>query len=133
MTTNQKISLALLIGRAIVLYYMVRVVSKQYRVLKTKNYPELNQLRIRNLVFSAIILLGNIIPIIIDVMGIFGKGSFNLLLAYVFSNNITAIMSAYILWYNIRLAERIKIIDTEQARVDIQDAVEDERENNGTS
>lgn len=129
MTTNQYISMVLLLGRIVVLFYMLRVIRKQYRVLRAKNYPELNELRIRNLVFSAIILLGNVLPILIDVMGIFGIGSFGLLLAYVFSNNITAVASAYMLWHNLALAERIKIIDVQQAKDDIQEAVESERAN----
>lgn len=127
MTANQYISIALLLGRGVVLYFMIKVIRKQHRVLKAKNYPELNELRQRNLVFSVIILLGNVVPILIDTLGIFGKGSFGLLLAYVFSNNITAMLSAYMLWSNLVLAEKIKIIDIDQAIDDIKQAVAEER------
>lgn len=111
MTANQKISLALLIGRLITVFIMAHVIRKQHGVLKAKNYPELNTLRKTLLLGSIIILLGNTVPIIIDVMGVLGKGSFSLLLAYVFSNNIIAIFSAYMLWYNISLSEKIKLIN----------------------
>jgi hypothetical protein len=110
MNANQKISLALLIGRLVTVYFMLLVVGKQYRVLKARNYPELKRLRTTLLTGSSIILAGNIIPIIIDTLGIFGAGSFALLLAYVFSNNLTAMLAAYMMWYSIRISEKTEVI-----------------------
>jgi hypothetical protein len=110
MNTNQKISLALLIGRLVSVSFMALVVSKQYKVLRAKNYPELKRLRTTLLVGSCIILAGNIIPIVIDTLGIFGMGSFALLLAYVFSNNLTAMLAAYMMWYSIRISEKTEVI-----------------------
>lgn len=110
MTVNQYIALGLLLGRIVTVILTAMVIRKQYRVLKTKKYPELKMLR-RNLMLGTIILLiGNFIPIVIDTLGIFNRGSFSLLLAYVFSNNITAILASFMLWYNIRLSERTKLL-----------------------
>lgn len=111
MTANQYISLALLIGRLIALYIMFFVVRRQYRNLKAKSYPELHELRRNLLVASFVTLSSYVIPITIDVLGILNIGSFGLLLAYVFSNNISALLSATILWYNLELTQRIKLID----------------------
>lgn len=109
--TNQKLSILLLIGRVITFIVMIGVTRKQYRVLKARNYPELRALRHTLLAGSLVVLAGNILPIVIDVMGVFRKGSFLLLLAYVFSNNITAMLSAFLLWYNLRLSEKIRVIE----------------------
>lgn len=109
MDVNQKISLALLAGRLVTVFIMAMVIRKQHRVLRANNYPELRPLRIRLLIGSYIAMAGNIIPVMIDTMGLFGKGSFALLLAYVFSNNFTAILTAYLVWFNIRLSEKIKL------------------------
>lgn len=111
MTANQYISLALLVGRLITLYIMCFVVQRQYRNLKAQSYPELTQLRRNLLIASGIMIVGQILPITIDVLGLFEIGSFALLVAYVVSNNITALLSAFILWYNLELTQRIKLID----------------------
>lgn len=111
MTTNQKISVVLLIGRLVTVMIMSFVIRKQWRALKSRKYPELRSLRQVLLIGSLVVSMGNILPIIIDVYGIFGKGSFGLLLAYVFSNNITAILAAVVTFYSLSLAERIKVID----------------------
>lgn len=118
MTANQYISLALLIGRLITIYIMYFVVRRQYRNLKARSYPELNQLRFNLLVASIIILIGQILPVTIDVLGLFEIGSFGLLVAYVASNNIISMLSAFVLWYNLNLTQRIKLID--QAAVEAQ-------------
>ena len=109
MTANQKISLVLLLGRILTVYLMSLVIRKQSRFLKARSHPELYQLRRRLLLGSIVVLAGNVVPIVIDTMGVFNKGSFGLLLAYVFSNNLTAIISAYLLWSTIRLSEKLKV------------------------
>lgn len=119
MTANQYIALALLVGRLVTLYIMYFVVRRQYRNLKAQSYPELNQLRLNLLIASIIILLGQILPITIDVLGIFNGGSFNLLVAYVASNNIISILSAFVLWYNLNLTQRIKLIDQAAIKVEL--------------
>lgn len=111
MTANQYISIGLLLGRIICVSIMVLVIRKQWQVLWTKNYPELQPLRWRNLVGSIILIAMNFVPIIIDVMGVFNVGNFTILLMYVFSNNLTAILYSYMLWTSLKLAEKIVITD----------------------
>ncbi len=111
MTANQYISIGLLLGRFISVTIMVTVIRKQWRSLRSKKYPELHPLRQRNLAGSIVLIAMNFAPILIDTYGVFGKGSFNLLLAYVFSNNLTAILYAYMLRSSLQLAERIIISD----------------------
>lgn len=114
MTANQYISIGLLVGRIVTVFIMSLVIRKQWRALKSRKYPQLRAIRIRNIWGSSILIAMNLVPITIDTFGIFNMGSFNLLLAYVFSNNLTAILYSYMLWTSIRLAEEIKISDTEK-------------------
>lgn len=118
MTANQYIAIVLLVGRLITVAITFVVIRKQYRVLRAKKYPQLKRLRRTLFAGSIIIMLGNVIPIIIDALGIVGKGSFNLLLAYVFSNNITAALSAYMTWYAIRISEKTEVILSEDGEGD---------------
>lgn len=111
MEANQYISLALLVGRFTCVYILSLVIRKQWRALRSKNYPELRPLREKNLLGTIILVIMNFFPIVLDTFGIFGRGSFSLLLAYVFSNNLSAILYSYMLWTSLRLAERIVISD----------------------
>lgn len=96
MDTNQKISLVLLIGRLVTVYFSVRIIRIQYGLRNIND--KFDGFRNLLLTLSFVILLGNMVPILIDVFGIFGKGSLGLLLAYVFSNNITSMLAAFMLW-----------------------------------
>lgn len=111
MTANQIIAIFLLLGRAICILILSFVIRKQWRALRSKKYPELRVIRRLNLAGTITLLAMNFVPILIDVMGIFNKGSFATLLAYVFSNNITAILYSIMLWTGLRLAEKIIISD----------------------
>lgn len=111
MEANQYISLVLLIGRIGALVILFAVLKKQRKALRAKSYPELRSIRIRNLAGTVVLMGMQILPITIDVFGLFNRGSFGLLLAYVFSNNLSALLYSYMLYSNIRLAERIVISD----------------------
>lgn len=111
MNANQYISLALLLGRVVSVTILFMVIRKQHRALRSKNYPQLRPLREKNLLGTVVLIGMSFVPILIDVFGIFNAGSFNLLLAYVFSNNLSAILYSYMLWSSLRLAERIIISD----------------------
>lgn len=111
MDANQYISLALLIGRLTCVYILALVIRKQWRALRSRNYPELRPLREKNLLGSIVLVGMNLIPIVLDIFGLFNMGSFGLLLAYVFSNNLSAILYSYMLWTSLRLAEQIVISD----------------------
>lgn len=99
MTINQKISLALLIGRMITVTFVGMTARLQWRLIKQNDGPELQVYRVILFSLTLILIFGNIIPIVIDVASLFNKGSLTLLVAYVFSNNITAMLAAVILWY----------------------------------
>jgi hypothetical protein len=111
MDSNQIHALLLLIGRIITVIFIGNVVPKQYKLLKATNYPELRKLRKRLLQASVVLLVGQFIPILIDVLGIFQIGSLNLLLVYVYSNNLTAMLAAYIMWTVYRISEQTKLND----------------------
>jgi hypothetical protein len=108
---NQIHALLLLIGRLVAVAFITSVLPKQYRLLKATDYPELRKLRKRLFQASVVLLAGQFIPITIDVLGIFQIGSFNLLLLYVYSNNLTAILGSYIMWTVYRISEQTKLDD----------------------
>lgn len=105
MDSNQVHALLLLIGRIVTLVLILLVIPKQYKLLKAKNQPEISYLRRRLFLSSVIMGAGQLVPIIIDVLGIFGKGSFGLLLLYVYSNNLTAMLGAYMMWTVYKISE----------------------------
>jgi hypothetical protein len=109
MDGKQLISISLLIGRVITVTLLIQVARKQYRTLDTKSFPELHRLRVWLFTGTMIALFGNFIPILIDSYGVFNRGSFGLLLWYVYSNNITAILAAIAILGSIRLSERTKL------------------------
>lgn len=111
MDANQYLSLGLLIGRIICVHILFLVIRKQWRALRSKKYPELRSIRETNLIGTVILVCMNFIPIILDVFGLFGAGSYGLLLLYVFSNNLSAILYSYMLWTSLRLAEKIVLSD----------------------
>lgn len=103
MDANQWLALFLLFGRLGTVFFMLSVLRIQYKLKGIKD--AVSPLRKTMLWLSTTILLGNAVPIIIDTLGIFGKGSFGLLIAYVISNNITALLAAIMVWQVYRLAK----------------------------
>lgn len=99
MSANQIHSLVLLIGRLLTLYFILWVIPRQYKVFKTRmvSEPELRPIRGKLLLGHVVMALGQVVPITIDVFGLFNRGSFGLLLLYVYSNNFTALLSAYLM------------------------------------
>lgn len=97
MEANQYIYIGLLLGRLVSVYILALVIRKQWRALRSKKYPELRPLREGNLLGSTVLIGANVIPIILDVFGIFNMGTFGLLLAYIFSNNISAMLYSYMI------------------------------------
>lgn len=113
MDANQYIAIGLLLGRIICVVILSLVIRKQWRALRSKKYPELRSIRQLNLAGTIVLLVMNFIPILIDALGVFDKGNFATLLAYVFSNNLTAILYSFMLWTGLRLAEKIVLSDNE--------------------
>ena len=106
----QALALLLLIGRAISITFIVLVIIKQWRLMRLPIDKEVVIFRRVFFVLSLIILAGNIIPIIIDVLTLFietGRPA-NLRpisVSYALSNSFTAAVSAALIWSLYRLAE----------------------------
>lgn len=95
---TKTISLLLLVGRIVTVLFIGMVVRLQWQLIKQNRGPELQWYRKSLFALSLAGLVGNFIPITIDAFGVFGKGSFGLLLLYVFSNNISAMIQSITLW-----------------------------------
>lgn len=88
----------LLLGRIITLVLILMVLPIQYRLYKKGGKDYLQPLRKTLVVLLTVVAFGQVIPIIIDAFGLFGKGSLGLLIAYATSNVITALLSAFSLY-----------------------------------
>lgn len=106
MTSNQIISLILLIGRVVSTTFILLVSTRQWKLIKQNNRKELQWYRKLLFTLGIVLLAGQILPITIDTLGIFNKGSFNLLLFYVFSNNLTMLMAAITIWLIYHLSSK---------------------------
>lgn len=102
------LSLILLFGRIASVVFISMTIRLQVKLIRSRRHNELNGLRKVLLASSCLILLGNVVPIIIDVNGIFGRGSFALLITYVLSNNITALLSAMLMWQIYRVSGKVQ-------------------------
>lgn len=99
MTANQYHALALALGRVVTIVFVFLVARLQWRLIRQNKGPKLQVYRIILFSLSVILLLGNIFPLLLDIKGIFGKGSFLLLVLYVDSNAITALLAAVMMYY----------------------------------
>jgi hypothetical protein len=121
MVDIKTIALLLLIARAVSVYFIVLVLYRQYKLFGTeidfKLVPNLTTMerkhvyQIRRILFalSCIILLGNLVPIVIDVLTLFinTERPANLRpisIMYAFSNSFTAAFSAIMIWTLYRVA-----------------------------
>lgn len=118
----QTVALFLLIARLISVGFIITVIIKQARLFgKSIDFtlvPNLSKLqqtsvyRIRRVLFilSVIILLGNLVPIVIDWITLIGdelgRPSFlrSISIAYAASNALTAMFSAIMIWTLYKLA-----------------------------
>lgn len=118
----QTIALILLIARVISVVFIVTVLLKQVRLfgkpIDFEAVPFLTKLerksvyRIRTVLFflSVIILLGNLVPVLIDYITLFGDSLGRptqlrpISIAYAFSNATTAMFSAIMIWTLYKLA-----------------------------
>lgn len=93
-------ALILLIIRIIAVALIIRVIAIQTPLLKAVNDPHLTPLRVALLVMSYVLLLGNTIPVVIDILTVFQAmpRSAQVLtestLVYGFSNAITSVIAA---------------------------------------
>lgn len=122
MVSLQLIAFFLLVARVISVIFIVTVLRLQWRLFKTEidfrlvpNITKLqkeNVYRVRKVLFalSCVILLGNMIPIVIDLITLFNNNLGRpanirpISIAYAFSNALTAMFSAIMIWTLYKLA-----------------------------
>lgn len=121
------VALILLLGRLVSAVFMVLVVKRQRALSKIKINPQLMPLRKTLNRLSLAVLVGNIIPIIIDISTIAAANSLEredspsvIGVMYGFSNCITSAISAYLIWTLYKQAEKTVII-VDQATQDALD------------
>ena len=115
------IALCLLIARLISVTFIVMVLVRQYRLfglpIDFSLVPGISKLekrsvyRLRRVLFtlSVVIFLGNMIPILIDSLTLFVETSrsahvHTISIMYAFSNSLTAMFSAIMIWLLYRVA-----------------------------
>jgi hypothetical protein len=115
MSTAQIASL-LLIGRILSMYLMVSVIRRQWILFKIPIDKDLVKFRKILLLLSSAIVIGNLIPILIDLIAIVYSNSQYIArpnaisVIYAVSNNLTAVLSAFFIWALYKLADRTAII-----------------------
>lgn len=102
--------------------YIGGVLRKQWRLLKVPIYPEIKRFRRVLFTLSAIILIGNAIPIFVDLVTILTNNSLGrtpsvkpISFAYAMSNALTALVSAYLIHTLYKLAASTKEITDYEA------------------
>lgn len=111
------VALILLLGRLVSVTFMLLVVRRQRSLTKEAKYKELAPMRRVLNRLSLAVLIGNIIPIIIDIMTIYAANSLEredspsvIGVTYGFSNCITSAISAYLIWTLYKQAEKTVLI-----------------------
>lgn len=104
------IAFLMLIGHAVSLVFITIVIRKQRALLKLPIDKELRIFRKILFALSCFILIGNVIPIAIDILTFFvntGRPSTvkPISVAYALSNSFTAAISAALIWTLYKLAE----------------------------
>lgn len=103
---------ALLVGRLVSQVFITLVLKRQWELLKLPIDENLKLFRKRLFTLSIVIFLGNLVPILLDATALFitteGRNSNPSIIgiAYVISNNLTAIVSAFVIWLLYRLAAK---------------------------
>lgn len=107
----------LLVGHIVSAAFMVFVVRRQRALTKLPVNPELMPLRRTLGRLSMAVLIGNIIPILIDILTIIAHDSLKredspslVGMTYAFSNAITAAVSAYLIWTLYKQAAKTVLI-----------------------
>lgn len=114
------VALILLLGRIVSASFMVLVVRRQRALSKLPIDPELLPFRKTLNHLSLAILIGNIIPIVIDILTIAATNSLEREdspsvtgVTYAFSNCITSAVSAYLIWTLYKQAAKTVLIADE--------------------
>lgn len=101
----------LLIGRLVALWYLYKVVKIQLNLLKLPTDPDVWDFRKTLHYLTVAFALGNVVPIIIDLVTIIGpERPFWLGVTYAISNTTTALIGAILIHKLYRLAGNTKIV-----------------------
>lgn len=111
------IAFILLLGRLVSFTFMVMVVKRQRALSKVPINKELLPLRQTLGRLSVIVLIGNLIPIVIDILTILAPNNLEredspsiIGVTYGFSNCITSAISAFLIWTLYKQAEKTVLI-----------------------
>lgn len=111
------VALILLLGRLVSVAFMMLVVRRQRALSKIPVNPQLKPLRKTLNRLSLAVLVGNIIPIVLDASTIIAADSLKredspsvIGVSYAFSNCITSAISAYLIWTLYKQAEKTVLI-----------------------
>lgn len=111
------VAFVLLLGRLVSVFFMTLVVNRQRALSKLPTSPELLPFRRTLNRLSVSLLIGNIIPIVIDVVTIVATNSLEredtpsvIGVMYAISNCTTAAISAYLIWTLYKQAEKTVLI-----------------------
>lgn len=111
------VALILLLGHIVSAVFMLFVVRRQRELSKLPIDQELLSFRKTLNRLSVAILVGNIIPIVIDILTIYTYNSLEresspsmIGIMYAFSNAITAAISAYLIWTLYKQAAKTVLI-----------------------
>lgn len=108
----QELAALLLIGRLVSTGFILAVIRLQWRLLKLPIRKSLRGMRRVLFAISLVVLLGNIIPITIDILTIFAdipRTSGNpkpIGIGYAISSNLSSLLQAIFIWLLYRLAAR---------------------------
>lgn len=98
MGVYKTIALLLLVERLVSIAFIIATVVIQWRLLVSKNMPELRPLKLTLLILNGVILLGNVVPIVLDVSVLLDKSTTYLLVFYALSNSMTAMVWSFTFW-----------------------------------
>lgn len=107
------LAITLLTGRLITLYYLGRVLKTQVKLLRMPiEDPNVWDFRKTLHYMTIVVALGNLVPIAIDLVSIFGPTRpFWLGVLYAISNVITALFAAILIHKMYRLASQTKEVN----------------------
>lgn len=115
MISIQTLAVILLVGRIVSIVFMALVIWKQIKLLRLPIEDEIRSFRKLLFFLSWVIMLGNVIPFIIDFVTIvsddaLGRNPFipAISTSYSLSNSATAAVSAFTLWLIYRTSDSRK-------------------------
>lgn len=107
----QTIALLLLIGRLISEFFIIWVLRRQWQIRKARTHPRLIQIRRVLTLLALLVFIGNIYPLLLDVVTLFYPGvrtsqTVNPAGAfYAISTNLTFMFASILIWTLYKLAD----------------------------